>query len=462
MRDHQAILRSLIIGCILIGGCAGGESRPKIRQENAGTSPVIAPYQKMEESPELPQLNGNSGLSDYLEYAGLNNPGLKAAFYRWRAALEEIPQAKTLPDPVMRYGNYVRQSDMQMAQMAEVMQMFPWFGKLEAQAGSAEARADAARAEMEGIRLDLYQRVKKEFYEFLYLKEAIDIAVQNAELMRHFEEVARIKYATASGSHPDLIRAQIERSKLEEVLLSLRELKQPQTERLNALLHRPEKAELEWPRREEFSKPEIDYTRLIERLKAKNPQLAGLDSMLEEARQETLLARTKFYPDWGVGAEWTQFEQSGMNSGRDAIAILFQMNVPIWRESYKAAERQAKTKEKMIQQQRIDTENSLAAQVASTLYEAEEDRRKITLYEEILPKTEELVKASETAYMAGTVDFLSLIDAQRMLLQYTLDYQRALTDYEQKLAELEMLTGGEIPRLGNQAAAESASEEPNK
>jgi hypothetical protein len=39
-----------------------------------------------------------------LPYAALNNPGLEAAFNRWRAALERAPQASALPDPRFNYG----------------------------------------------------------------------------------------------------------------------------------------------------------------------------------------------------------------------------------------------------------------------------------------------------------------------------------------------------------------------
>ena len=42
------------------------------------------------------------------------------------------------------------------------------------------------------------------------------------------------------------------------------------------------------------------------------------------------------------------------------------------------------------------------------------------------------------------VDFLSLIDAQRMLLNYRLTYERAVTERQQKLAELEMIVGIEL------------------
>ena len=38
-------------------------------------------------------------LTDYLRYASLNNAELKAKFEQWKAALEQIPQAKALSDP---------------------------------------------------------------------------------------------------------------------------------------------------------------------------------------------------------------------------------------------------------------------------------------------------------------------------------------------------------------------------
>ena len=65
-------------------------------------------------------------------------------------------------------------------------------------------------------------------------------------------------------------------------------------------------------------------------------------------------------------------------------------------------------------------------------------------------KAEELLGASETAYMAETVDFLSLIDAQRTLLQYQLLYERSLTDNQQRLAELEMLAGAQLPTVSKE------------
>jgi outer membrane protein TolC len=62
----------------------------------------------------------------------------------------------------------------------------------------------------------------------------------------------------------------------------------------------------------------------------------------------------------------------------------------------------------------------------------------------LIPKGRELLQASEAAYRQGAIDFLSLVDAQRMLLDYHLSLQRAIADNRQKLAELEMLAGTEL------------------
>ena len=94
----------------------------------------------------------------------------------------------------------------------------------------------------------------------------------------------------------------------------------------------------------------------------------------------------------------------------------------------------------MAQQQKANTANQIIAHAIEVLYHVEDSQRKMRLYGDVLiTKAEELVQASEAAYRTGTIDFLSLIDAQRMLLKYKLDYERAATDNQQRLAELEML-----------------------
>ena len=398
-------------------------------------------------------------LADYLRYASLNNAELKAKFEQWKAALEQIPQAKALDDPKFTYGYFIEEVETRIGpqqQKLGIMQVFPWFGKIQARTDVAAAKAQAARQRYETTKLALFRQVKVAFYEFAYLATAIDIAQHNLELLQHFEEVARTKYLTASAIHPDIIRAQVELAKLEDILKSLQQLREPTVAKLNSVLNRPIDAELVWP---EKSRPEnvpLDRKNIIHALKRANPELAELSWEIQAAKASVKLAKKKFYPDIGIGLDWIQTDGAvspGLKgSGDDPVILMFSLNIPLWQDKYKAAERQAKANVRKIQGQRTDTENKILSRAFELLYDIEDSQRKTHLYGDVLiSKAQELVQASETAYKAGTIDFLSLIDAQRMLLKYELDYERALTNNQQKMAELQMLIGAELSSLNSNA-----------
>jgi cobalt-zinc-cadmium efflux system outer membrane protein len=401
---------------------------------------IVLPYACAFGEPN--ETNSFLTLGDYLGYAEVYNAGLKSSYQQWQAALEQVPQAKALPDPQVTYNYWTKQSDLQMKQTVGVMQMFPWFGKIDARTQAATKETSAAQQKYQMARLALFREVKEGFYEFTYLAGAIDIAKENLELMRHFEEVAQTKHMTAEASHPDVIRAEVEIAKIEDVLRGLEQLREPTVSRLRTALTLPADTNLPWPKTEEFNAVELDYERLTDTLRQKNPELASLNYEAMAAVSRITLAEKNFYPDIGVGVNWENMDSRG---GRDGVAMVFQINLPLWRDSYRGAARQAQAQKASIEQQKIDTENVLLTKAAQSLYEYRDSIRKIRLYRDtLIPKGRELLRASEAAYRQGTIDFLSLIDAQRTLLDYHLSLQRAIADNQQKLAALEMLAGTEL------------------
>jgi len=385
-------------------------------------------------------VNAPQTLEEYLRYAALHNAGLKAAFEEWKAALEQVPQAEALPDPTFTYGYFMEQ--LETRQRAGIMQMFPWFGKIEARTDAAAAAAKAAHKRYEARKLQLFFDVKEAFYEYVYLATAIQVARENLELAQHFEEIARTKYLTAMGTHPDIIRAQIRVAELQYRLTALERSRDPNVARLNAVLNRPAEAPLPWPRQEPTRPVEIDHRTIVAAMKENNPQLQAMGFDVEQLRREVDVAKRNFYPDIGLEAEWMRMNMGGMSGDKDDLMLGLQLNLPIWRRSYKAGELQARAMARRAQHEKQDMENELVARTASALYEYEDSGRQVQLYgKALVPKAQQLIGASEAAYMAGTIDFLSLIDAQQTLLEYRLEYERASASQQQRLAELEMLAG---------------------
>jgi len=411
--------------------------------------------------------NAPQTLAEYLRYAATHNAGLKAAFEEWRAALEQIPQVKALPDPTFTFGYFIEQIDTR--QQASLMQMFPWFGKIEARTDAAAAAAKAAQRRYETRKLKLFFDVKDAFYEYLYLASAIQIARENLELMQHFEEIARTKYLTATGTHPDVIRAQIRVAELRYEMSALERAREPNVTRLNAVLNRPAEAPLPWPRQEPTRSVQIDRHGLVAALKENNPQLQAMGFDVERLRREVDVAKRNFYPDIGLEAQWMKMNMDERSGNDDDLMLGLQMNLPIWRRSYKAGELQARAMARRAQHEKQDAENELVARTARVLYEYEDSSRRLQLYgNELAPKAEQLISVSEAAYLAGTIDFLGLIDAQQMLLEFRLERERASASRQQRLAELEMLAGTDLsgagpePRSDIEALPPEESAPPNK
>jgi len=282
-----------------------------------------------------------------------------------------------------------------------------------------------------------------------YLRYA---ALHNAGLKAAFQQwkaAVESRYTAAAGSHPDIIRAQIELATLADKLESIEQMREPTVAKLNSILNRESDLPLRWPVRRPLEPIQINRQMVIGKLRANNPELKALDFDRAAAESKVELAKKRFYPDISLGLDWIQTDDARMagtsDSGKDPIIAMISVNLPLWRDSYKAGRRQAEAKLRQVSAQRLQKENDIVAQTAKVLYEFEDSARKVALYADtLIPKAKEMLEASEVAYRAGTLDFLSLIDAQRTLLGFELLGELAVTDYLQRLAELEMLAGGEI------------------
>lgn len=408
----------------------------------------------------LPELTESSGLSDYLAYAALNNPGLEAAFNRWKAALEEVPQVKTLPDPRFNYSYFIQEVETRVGPQRQsfgISQVFPWFGKLNLRGDVAAAAAKAVQKRYESAKLKLFFEVKDAYYEYYYLAKSIAVTKDHMTLMERLEGVARSRYKATAAAHSDVIRAQVELGKLEDRYLSLVDLKQPTVARLNAALNRPVDAHIPAPVEILLEQVEVEDTKLLARLVRANPQLQAIDFEIARQQHSIELAKKDYYPDVTLGVSVIDTGDSIVGSprddGKDPVVASVSVNLPIWSQKYSAGVRQARARYNAARRDRTEMANSLSWQLKTAIYRFRDGERKIDLYRDtLLPKAEESLKVTETGFRAAKGTFTDLVDAQRILLEFGLSLERAFADRSQALAKLEMLVGSRIKLAENKGS----------
>jgi outer membrane protein TolC len=410
---------------------------------------------------ELPRLTDKSGLADYLAFAALNNPGLRAAFERWKASLEMIPQARSLPDPQFTFRYFavpqaMRDGDMRFAY--ELGQTFPWFGKLELKGDMAAQDAQAAFKRFEGERLALFSRIKEAYYEYYYVVRAGEIAQENVDRLKAIEEIALARYRAGPGSQPEVVRAQVELGKMENERDSARDMLAPVAAKLNAALNRPDDAPLPRAVASAAPAPVFSEQMLLAWMRESNPQLAAMEFDIARERKAVELAGKDYYPDFGLGVEFDQMTKASdvPMSPQDPVAIMLSVNIPIWRDKYAAGVREAKARQSAAVCDRKEKLNSLAADLKMESFNFRNAQRKIGLYRDtLLPKAQQALKSTQASYQTGTAGFSDVIDTQRELLEFQLNYERALADSQQALARLEAIVGRPIAAASNTAGAAS-------
>lgn len=442
---HPVLALLAALAWIVLAGCG---STPD------GYDRTLATWKRMEAeraapSPEPERIDEAASLQELLRWARRNNPGLEAAFQRWKQALERIPQVQALPEPRLTFGAFLAEIETRVGpQQARLglVQPFPWFGKLGLAGEIAYQQAEAAGVMIESVLLDLEQNVRDAWYEYAWLEEALAITGAHRELLSNWESVARARLETGIGTHSDVIRAQVELGKLEDRLATLDDLRSPIEARLNAALDRPAAAALPRPETPLPEPPSIDEARLRRELREANPHLRALGYRVEAARKSIDLARKDFYPDFLVGVDYV-FVGSADNpavpgSGDDAVALVLGLDLPLWRPAYRAGVRGAEAGLRAAQSELDQAANRLSADLEMSLYRWRDADRRVGLFRDsLIPKGEESVEALTTAYQSGDEGFLDLIDAERVLLEFQLEAARARSDRAQALAETERITG---------------------
>ncbi len=392
-------------------------------------------------------------LSEYLTQAALSNEELKAAFYRWKAALEKVPQVESLPDPRFTFDYFIRSIETRTGpQQArfQLAQTFPWFGKLNLKGDMATQEASAVKAEYDALKLKIFFDVKNAYFEYGYLAKAVEITKENIELLRYLEGVARARYSAGATPYADVIRTQVELGKLEDRLKTLVDLRTPMMAKLIAAMNMPADSVLPWPVDVPVMEIAMTQEELFQQLPEHNPRIKRFEYL--EAMEQTgiELAQKDYYPDFTLGLQ-TITTGEAVNpavpdSGEDPIIASVSINLPVWWDKRRAAVSEAHSRRLSAKTGNQAVQDTLRADMQLALYKYRDAQRKIDLYQNtLIPKAEQSLGVTLEAFQAGLRSSLDLIDAEKTLLEFALAHVRALADQAQSFAKLEMLLGKEIP-----------------
>lgn len=387
-------------------------------------------------------------LNGALDEALAHNPTLIALRKQFEAARLRPAQERFLMPPTFEAQIWqwpiraINPADTNMF-MFMAGQDIPGRGKRRARAAVLEKEAEVAESEIAVRAREVVGEVKRVYADLFLARTHIDIHLASVDLLRQFADVAEAKYTTGRISQQDVLKAVVELSKLHGDLVMMDERARIAEAQLNTLLDRPPDAPIGpvGAPRERIVLPAV--AELQQMALDRQPELRTAALQRERAEAALGAAQAEYKPDFFVGGGYML-----MPRDRDAWTGSVGITWPRapWargRLDARIAEAKAEIDAATARQRVVENAVRLGVQEAYVRVQSAAQRAAL-LRTSVVPQSEQTLEVSRVAYQTDRVDFLAVIDNQRVLLDAQLAYSRAVSDLEQAIADLEHAVGTDL------------------
>jgi outer membrane protein, heavy metal efflux system len=380
-------------------------------------------------------------LEEVLTHAQEHNPTIQAAKHRVLAAQERPVQVSALDDPVFTYEGFNIPENFDLTRtdnnILKLSQKLPFPGKRQLRGEVATHEVAIAREDVRRAQIMTRADVKKAYYDLWQVHQNLLVYSREKELAAQFATIAEKKYAVGQASQPDVLRAQVELTRLitrvTTQTLKLGEVRAM----LNGILSRLPEAPLGVPH--DAPTPVVKQTlaELTELTLNNRPEIAARDTTT------LALSRKAYFPDFEV------YVERFFNAGRkDGVGVVFSATIPLaYREKYDAGVAEASARLSASKADLRAAQDTALAEVKGVLVRAQTAVELVNLFTQThILQAEQALASSRISYQTGKVDFLSLTDSLRIVEQVHLEHIAAAADFEKAYADLERAVGQPLPR----------------
>jgi len=419
-------------------GCKGVPTGDETKARESFSS-VSNAFRPSEHRPVLPELTPHSSLSNYLEFAVLNHPDVEAAYYDWNASIERITVSRSFPDPKLTFQADIMDSITSL--MPGLMMDLPGPGKRHAAAAVASAVSEVKYHTFQMRVLQAAFDLKQAYYRFYLLDSKIRVNHQVLDLLTELEKLARVQNESGKRTLQDVLKAQIEEERLRTEIENLEDSRHYLMSQFKAALGMSsESSNPPVPMQFEMSADTATLKDVLPEALARSPKIKAMEAEVRQAEASLALAGKARIPDFGVGLE------ADAKSSPVLYRPQFSSTLPIWRDKLRAQLMEAQAGKKAAQARLSNEQINLAVGVAEKSFLFRENSRNLSLLSErLLPKAHQAMEIARAGYLSGQSDFLSVIDAERTLLEFELMEAESRSEREINLAEISLMLVGLPP-----------------
>ena len=391
-------------------------------------------------------------LSDIIAQALEGNPEIQAARRKVEVARARAGQATYLEDPELNVEAWGiplnRPLSFRSANpiVVGLRQKLPFFGKRGLQSDMAGQEVKMAEEELRAKEIDIVAKIRSAYADVFMAAKTIEINQELLQLNRQLGATAENLYRVGKAPQQDVFKALLEQTDLLNKLTSAEKDRVTTQAKLNTLMNRSITTPIGKPTEPGLSPLAPEYADLEKLAIEQRPELRALEANISKSEKAIELAqRNRKYPDFMVGiAYWVAPDQDPKHMYTPMVSLTIPFS-PWTRGRHDYEVEEALAEKQMAQSNLAAMKNMALLEVRENLAKAEAAGKSVSIYRDgLLPQAEQAFQSTVAAYQTGTVNFATLLDAQRTVRDVRLGYYKAIVEYEQSIADLERAVGKKL------------------
>jgi outer membrane protein, heavy metal efflux system len=378
-----------------------------------------------------------------------NNPAIKEAEHRWRAAFQRVRQAYAWDDPRVAGESRVRRFvDVPPNAFADqtlgIEQLIPITGKNLVRGRIAATEAFSAFQEARRTQLDVIAKARATYFQLANAYDQLEINSKNLTSLKQIADISRSRYEAGLESAANALIAETDYSKLQETRRDLeRNLSDAQSQ-LNTIMNRDAFAPLGPPAEATVTAAELSASRLRAIALAQRPEVQMARAKIDSEKSKLQLAHRAWIPDPAVNIKGQRY-----NGAAEAVSELdagVSFTIPwVNPAKYSAGVRESRANLAAAEQGFEREQKEALRLLRDQLAKIETFHHHVELFgDKLVPQAHQAFEATRLSYESGKATFLDWISAQRNLRDIEAMGREHLAHYQMAVAELEVLIGSDI------------------
>jgi outer membrane protein, heavy metal efflux system len=419
-----------------------------------GTAQQTGISQQSASIPESPGMAEHAGvptsLRELIQEAEEKNPQIAASFHAWQASQNVPKQASALPETQLSVQQFSVGSPRPFAGYSNsdfayigfgASQDIPYPGKRQLRARVAEHEADSMEAQTDSVRRAVVENLKMVYFHLANIQQTLGVLQKSDQLLNQVQEATEARYRVGQGNQQDVLKAQLQHTKILQEIAHHHQEEGLLEAQIKQVLGRPQdSADIV---AEILTLRVLPYTAadLSQKAREQNPDVHSKQSSIRQQETQVELAHKEFRPDFNVGYTY----EHNASQFKDYYMASFSVRLPN-RGRQRAALAEAEQNQERARQE-LDAESQrVLSEVQQQYVRAKTSEERLNIYSDgLVPQSEATFQSALSAYQSNRQDFESLLSGFLDVLNLDLEYRSELVEHESALAELERLTGVELP-----------------